>query len=34
MLVALNAPAATVSYHGTLQDGGTPAEGGYDLELT
>jgi hypothetical protein len=28
------ANAATFAYHGTLQDGGKPAEGKYDLELT
>jgi hypothetical protein len=28
------ANAATFAYHGTLQDGGKPAEGQYDLELT
>jgi hypothetical protein len=26
--------AATFAYHGSLQDGGKPAEGAYDLELT
>ena len=26
--------AATFNYHGSLQDGGKPAEGAYDLELT
>jgi hypothetical protein len=26
--------AATFSYHGSLQDGGKPAQGAYDLELT
>jgi hypothetical protein len=25
------APAASFNYHGTLQDGGRPAEGKYDL---
>ena len=28
------ANAATFAYHGSLQDGGKPAEGKYDLELT
>ena len=27
-------PANTFAYHGSLQDAGKPAEGGYDLELT
>lgn len=33
-LAVANAPAATFTYHGSLQDGGKPAEGKYDLELT
>jgi hypothetical protein len=28
------APAASFNYHGNLQDGGRPADGSYDLELT
>ena len=34
LLAAANAQAATFTYHGSLQDGGKPAEGNYDLELT
>jgi hypothetical protein len=34
LLATANAPAATFAYHGSLQDGGKPAEGKYDLELT
>ncbi len=36
-LIALQpgvAPAASFSYHGSLQDAGKPAQGSYDLELT
>jgi hypothetical protein len=33
-LMMAGASAATFNYHGTLQDGGRPAEGEYDIELT
>lgn len=34
LLVMAAAGAAAFNYHGTLQDGGKPAEGKYDLDLT
>jgi hypothetical protein len=34
LAVSTAVPAASFNYHGTLQDGGRPAEGSYDLQLT